>query len=402
MPWMDAADSRAMRVWGHVWRVGLALLAGWLLIVVFLGPAAMVHYLPGDVWPKVDLLLTLLTSLALILRHRWPFAVAMGVALIAMVAIGPFAAGAVALVSLATHRNWRTWVPVSLVLALGTLVFARLHPLTVPDDQGVANFITSVVFVGLCVVTGLFIGARRELLERLRSELSAAQSEQTLRVAQAQVAERARIAREMHDVLAHRISVVAMHSGALGFRDDLTPEQVTATAAIINDNASAALVELRQVLGVLREQPAGDVGAESAPRVDAPQPTLADLAELVAQQRAHGMSIELAVEEAAMDTPVAVSRNAFRIVQEGLTNAAKHAPGRPVWVTVERLDGAGDGRLSLEVRNRLGVSAGLPGGGLGLIGVTERAVLLGGELRHGVDGKDFVLSAWLPLDRDDD
>ena len=386
MAWMDAADSRAMRVWGHVWRVGLALLAGWLLIVVFLGPAAMVHYLPGDVWPKVDLLLTLLTSLALILRHRWPFAVAMGVAL----------------VSLATHRNWRTWVPVSLVLALGTLVFARLHPLTVPDDQGVANFITSVVFVGLCVVTGLFIGARRELLERLRSELSAAQSEQTLRVAQAQVAERARIAREMHDVLAHRISVVAMHSGALGFRDDLTPEQVTATAAIINDNASAALVELRQVLGVLREQPAGDVGAESAPRVDAPQPTLADLAELVAQQRAHGMSIELAVEEAAMDTPVAVSRNAFRIVQEGLTNAAKHAPGRPVWVTVERLDGAGDDRLSLEVRNRLGVSAGLPGGGLGLIGVTERAVLLGGELRHGVDGKDFVLSAWLPLDRDDD
>ncbi|MCR8526381.1 histidine kinase dimerization/phosphoacceptor domain-containing protein, partial [Escherichia coli] len=132
---------------------------------------------------------------------------------------------------------------------------------------------------------GLYLGSRRELLWTLRDRAERAESEQQLRASTARDAERARIAREMHDVLAHRISQVSMHAGALAFREDLTAEQMRTSAAVIQAKANEALTDLRAVLGVLREQ-------ETGRPVEPPQPTYGDIPALVADAREEGMSIE--------------------------------------------------------------------------------------------------------------
>ena len=124
----------------------------------------------------------------------------------------------------------------------------------------------------------------------------------------------------MHDVLAHRISQVSMHAGALAFREDLTPEEVRASASVIREKAHEALTDLRGVLGVLR-------GADGEPAL-APQPTYADLAELVAEARESGLNVEFHDRVSApSEVPDAAGRTLYRIVQEGITNARKHAPG---------------------------------------------------------------------------
>ena len=111
------------------------------------------------------------------------------------------------------------------------------------------------MFVGDLLATGMYIGARRELVASLHDRAERAEREQALRVEQAQANERARIAREMHDVLAHRMSLVAMHAGALAYRTDLSPEQTRHAAEVIQANAHRALADLREVLGLLREAP---------------------------------------------------------------------------------------------------------------------------------------------------
>jgi signal transduction histidine kinase len=241
-------------------------------------------------------------------------------------------------------------------------------------------------------VTGFYIGARRELAANRHEQALAAEREQALVADTAREAERTRIAREMHDVLAHRISLVALHAGALVYRDDLTREQTAETAATIQANAQLALTELRQVLGVLRP-------GDGAHDVEAPQPTLAELPALLADSREAGTEVTLDTSQlvGTLDlVPTTLSRNAFRIVQETLTNARKHAPGVPVRVA---LAGAPGVRLDVEVSNPLGAGAGiaLPSAGVGLTGLTERAVLAGGTLEHGAgaDGA-FVVEATLP------
>ena len=109
---------------------------------------------------------------------------------------------------------------------------------------------------------GLYIGARRELIATLRDRADRAEREQAMRVAQARTNERARIAREMHDVLAHRISLVAMHAGALGYRTDLSRDETKRAADVISQNAHQALVDLREILGVLRDSDVARVGSD--------------------------------------------------------------------------------------------------------------------------------------------
>ena len=221
---------------------------------------------------------------------------------------------------------------------------------------------------------------------RLRHRAERAEAEQELRVAQARANERARIAREMHDVLAHRISQVSMHAGALAFRENLTPEEVRSSAAVIRDKAHEALTDLRGVLGVLR-------GADGEPAL-VPQPTYADLSELVAEARASGLNVEFVdrVSEPAA-VPESAGRTLYRIVQEGLTNARKHAPG--TLLTVE-LTGSPDDGLDVVMRNPLGFGSATPGAGLGLVGLTERAELRGGRLEAQREGTTFVLHGWIP------
>jgi signal transduction histidine kinase len=159
------------------------------------------------------------------------------------------------------------------------------------------------------------------------------------------------------------------------------------SARVIQDQANSALHELRAVLGVLRDPTTGEL-------TDAPQPTYADLDCLVDQAREHGMHVEYVAalpEDAAL--PTGAGRTVYRIVQEGLTNAAKHAPGTTVLV---RVSGTPDDGIEVLVRNPLGFRSRTPGAGMGLVGLSERAELRGGLLEHRSDGSTFVLRGWIP------
>ena len=190
-------------------------------------------------------------------------------------------------------------------------------------------------------------------------------------------------------MLAHRISLVALHAGALEVRPDLPLAQVRETAALLRSTARQALEELRDVIGVLRDEP-----GQEAPT--APQPTLADIPRLVDETRRAGVKIDFEMQvddpEAA---PGALGRDAYRIVQEALTNISKHARSTEGRV---RLSGAPDRGLHVSIRNRLSVRAtpapALPGAGAGLLGLQERVTLAGGVLVHGPDGAgNFVVEA---------
>lgn len=211
-----------------------------------------------------------------------------------------------------------------------------------------------------------------------------------MRIAQAQGTERARIAREMHDVLAHRLSLVAMHAGALSYRRGLSESEVADAADVIRANAHSALADLREILGVLRT-------AEADGPPDRPQPTLVDLPSLVDEALGAGTQVRLHNQIGDLaQAPEAIGRSAYRMIQEGLTNARKHAPDTTVDIV---LSGCPGGELLLEVRNPIRVGAGVsatPGAGLGLVGLTERAELIGGRLEHAVSDGEFVVSAWLP------
>jgi signal transduction histidine kinase len=344
----------------------------------------------------LDLALGLVSLALLSLRRRLPLAVACTIVALLSVSTASFGSALVAIVSMGTWRR-RPWaVLTGGVFLTGLLVVLALDlPTRAPDEapwEVVASVVGAPLVYGVAVVTGFYIGARRELATNRHEQALAAEREQALVADTVREAERTRIAREMHDVLAHRISLVALHAGALVYRDDLTREQTAETAATIQDNAQLALTELRQVLGVLRP-------GDGAHDVEAPQPTLAELPALLADSREAGTEVTLDTSRLAgtLDlVPTTLSRNVFRIVQETLTNARKHAPGVPVRVA---LAGAPGGRLDVEVSNPVGARAGiaLPSAGVGLAGLTERAVLAGGALEQGAraDGS-FVVEARLP------
>ena len=342
---------------------------------------------------------------ALTAGRRRPLAVAcLAVALIPLSAasLGP---ALVALFWLALRRQPGPIAVVAgvHVLTQGAAQLWPLLPLTTPSTGAVqlaSSLGVSLLVLAVPVGAGFYLGARRELIATLQERARTAEREQELIGEAAREAERTRIAREMHDVLAHRISLVALHAGALAYRDDLTRAETASTAATIQANAQLALSELRQVLGVLR---AGSGPGEGEADVEDPQPTLAELPALLADAREAGMDVRLdgpgpgAPGLAAMGTTL--SRTAFRIVQEGLTNARKHAPGAPV---VVRLAGGPGADLEVEVVNDVVPTATdlLGSGGVGLLGLRERATLAGGSLVHGPqpDGT-FRVRASLPWSR---
>jgi signal transduction histidine kinase len=315
---------------------------------------------------------------------------------IAAVVAGSFsaaagAAAALAFFSLAVHRPFRVVAPLVVAVFATQPIYLAIFP---QEDvpYGVA-FALSVLIIGMVVIWGMFVRSRRQLVVSFRDRAERAETEQQLRVEQARGQERARMAREMHDVLAHRISLLSLHAGALEFRPDASPEEVARAAGVIRASAHQALEDLRQVIGVLRDDPGG-----AAP--ERPQPTLADLPALIEESRGAGMRVASAWEVAPEAVvPEALGRTAYRIVQEGLTNARKHARGSLVDVAVSGAPGDG---LVIEVRNRLPVGAAaaattIPGTGTGIVGLLERATLAGGRLEHGrTEAGDYRLWAWLP------
>ncbi|QFG27665.1 sensor histidine kinase [Actinomadura sp. WMMB 499] len=246
-----------------------------------------------------------------------------------------------------------------------------------------------VVAYGALAGWGALVQARRALIDSLHERARRAEAEQGRRVAEARMLERTRMAREMHDVLAHRLSLLATYAGALEYRPDAPPEKLAQAAGVVRTGVHQALEELREVIGVLRDEER-DAG-------DRPQPVLADVPRLVEESRDAGTPVTLRDEVAEPGAlPPAAGRAAYRVVQEGLTNARKHAAGLPVEVTLLGRPGA---RLEIDVRNPLppdGVPALVPGSGTGLVGLTERVRLAGGRLDHEAASGEFRLRARLP------
>jgi signal transduction histidine kinase len=202
--------------------------------------------------------------------------------------------------------------------------------------------------------------------------------------------ERTTIARELHDVVAHHMMVVAIQAEAAPYRVENPPEELAKAFSTIRENAVAALTELRRVLGVVR--------AEDYEAPDAPQPTLSDLDGLLTNVREAGLVVDKVVTGAVRELPQGVELSAYRIVQEALTNTLKHAGEAETEVTVRY----GDTRLELEiVDNGAGGSAPAGGPGHGLIGMRERVALYGGVLEAGArNGHGYAVRVRLPIDRE--
>ena len=336
----------------------------------------------------VDLTCGAVACLSLWWRQRWPLAVALVCLAMSTVSITATAPGLLALFSLAVHRPARPALLVAAAWVPSAVVFALYSPTT--DPVSVLLVVTPLALAA--TAWGMFVRARRLLLASLRERALRAEADQRLHEDRARMAERARIAREMHDVLAHRISLLALHAGGLEVRPDLPPAKIRETAQLLRSTARQALEELRSVIGVLREEP----GEEQVP--PAPQPTLSDVRRLVEETRRAGAKIDFAMQVEDLDhVPDTLGRDDYLIEQESLTNIGKHASGTDTWV---RVSGAPADGLHVSVRNRQPIHAAvgpaLPGSGAGLLGLQERVALSGGTLVHGPDGSgDFVVDAEL-------
>ena len=377
--------------WQTSWRlvlVGLIGLGSWAMS--WLEPDPRLLSDPRMLLAGVDLL-AFLPSLWLVQRRR-QHPVLVAVILLGATALFASVSGAalLAMFSLAARRHLQALI-LALPLSVGaSLFFSRvLHPIEAPPHIVGEIFSTSLIAV-VFVATGYAIGARRAVKQAAQERLEAAEREQEARVAQAKASERTRIAREMHDVLAHRISLVTMHASALNYRDDLSDDERKTAAATIDRNAREALTELREVLGVLRDPM--QVSVDTDP--ERPQPTLRDLGALVAEARTLGASIEVTDESG--EVPERVGRTAYRIVQEALTNARKHAPGQPITVVVR---GGGAEDLTVVVSHPLADATHTPppGSGLGLLGLRERVELVGGVLEAGQTEGRWDVGARIPL-----
>ncbi len=334
-----------------------------------------------------DQLIGALSCAAVWLRRRHPVGLAVAMVPVSLVSSSAGGAVIISLFTLAVHRPFRyvAWVGGASIALVPVYFWLR------PDPE--LSYLGGIAF-GLLLSTavlgwGMLARSKRQLLVSLRDRARRAENEARLRAEQAQRLAREAIAREMHDVLAHRLTLLSVHAGALEFRPDAPREEVARAAGVIRESAHEALQDLREIIGVLRAGDSDDAGR--------PQPTLAALDGLVAESREAGMKVTLAgcVDDPA-DAPASVGRTAYRVAQEALTNARKHAPGAEVSLTV---GGAPRDGLTVTVRNAPpdGDAPPVPGSGQGLIGLAERATLAGGTLEHGptADG-GYEVRAWLP------
>jgi signal transduction histidine kinase len=338
------------------------------------------------VWRAVDQAVGGLGCAAVLLRRRWPVPLAVVLLLAAKQTHYLTGPALVAVFTVAATRPWRTtaWVA-ALAFAPLAAVLGRLAEL--PADR-TGSALTYFALIFGAFGWGLFRRSRQQLIASLRERAELAEADAQMRAAQAGRAAREEIAREMHDVLGHRLSLLSMHAGALEFNLQAPRHEIAQAAGVIRENARLALHDLAEVIGVLRASPVEGLR---------PQPELADLVRLVSEARATGCRVELTGPPDGPAPPPVVGRTAYRIVQEALTNARKYAPGAAVAV---RVTGRPAHRLTVEVRNAMPSApvpeAGPAESGRGLIGLAERARLAGGELQAGPTADGFRVCAWLP------
>ncbi|WP_411126071.1 sensor histidine kinase [Streptomyces sp. x-19] len=420
------------------------------------------------------MLFGLVAGSMLLVRRRWPVAV-----VLTSIAVMPTEMGGllsvVGLYTLAASDVPRRIIGLLAgMTVVGTVVTTffsmRQDVAAEPDFHPPSWFmIVMALAVGLVltappVLWGLYVGARRRLVESLRERADGLERELSLladraeeRAEWARNEERTRIAREMHDVVAHRVSLMVVHAAALQAVALKDPEKASRNAALVGDMGRQALTELREMLGVLRtaegaavrgpagsdeaerlaavasrvsrksaEDPAAESGRAPSDALAGPAgasaggaepdgdgPCLTELGELVEQSRAAGMAVEFSVQdgaEAAAQSPAAdvhgrryaarVEQTVYRVVQEALTNVHKHAPGARARVRLAHRAG----EVAVQVENgpseRGATDAGLPSGGNGLVGMRERVTALGGAFVSGpTDAGGFRVSAVVPVVR---
>ncbi|MFJ1748009.1 sensor histidine kinase [Streptomyces sp. NPDC088116] len=357
--------------WQQTWRLAAATAAGiplWLYIGVLLrGQAAET----GSWFHIGDPLVALGCLTALLWRRRFPLAVAVTVAIASTASALATGVALMALGSISTRRRPVEIGVVVLAYVTASQFAVGVYPIQSPPGSFWFQLALPALIAGITVAAGMAIGARRVEVRSLWERAESAEREQAARAAQARALERNRIAREMHDVLAHRISLVAMQAGVLDHRSDLRAEENRVLVRGIAEGSHQALEELRDVLGVLRADPG---------HPEPPQPSLDRIPDLVADARTSGLDVTLTTTVTGTPSD-AVGRTCYRVVQEGLTNAAKHAPGAHIHITLEGT--AGD-TLDVSVRNSPATAkrAQPPASGFGLLGLTERVDLAGGKLDH--------------------
>ncbi|MFJ3616116.1 sensor histidine kinase [Streptomyces hydrogenans] len=288
----------------------------------------------------------------------------------------------IALFDLAARRRVLAAGVCSAVALATNAVVQPTASLWTPQQYG------STLFLVLAVLGGLWMGNRRRLVQALHAQVEHLRTERELREQAARMAERSAIAAEMHDVLAHRLSLIALHTGVLATRKDTLPGPVVERLGLLRTASTEALTDLRDVLGALRT-------TDAILAADPPAPVLRDVEEMIEQARAAGQDISTTVEGGPEQAPAAHRLAVYRLVQEALTNARKHAPDAPVRVRITYKPPA----TLIEVTNPPGRGPGIQQvpSGFGLIGLRERVEALGGSLSAGPGGAgSWRLAARIP------
>ncbi|WP_328555102.1 sensor histidine kinase [Streptomyces sp. NBC_00358] len=369
----------------------------------------------------------------LLVRRKWPIAVVLVSIAITPAQMG-YLMGLVGLYTLAASE-----LPRRITAALAGMSFAgmlivtfvRAHQSVVRGDVTMGNwfvpFASITTAIGMTappVLLGLYMGARRRLMESLRERADSLERELQLlaeraeeRAEWARNEERTRIAREMHDVVAHRVSLMVVHAAALQAVARKDPEKAVRNAALVGDMGRQALTELREMLGVLRSGdglaarvpsvPLAAVGVAAAAAASRAAddsgagegPSLAEIDELIGQSAAAGMVVALSVEGDTRGYAREIEQTAYRVVQEALTNVHKHAAGAKTYVRLAHRVS----EIAMQVENEcppevgVGSSVRLPSGGNGLLGMKERVAALGGVFVSGpTDAGGFRVSAVIP------
>lgn len=373
------------------YRIGLGLTVA---LLVTLGPLDLVQHYRTD--PPAALAFGVVRALPLLFCRRFPLEAWLTelAAVVALAAVSvpvspgepwPWAFTSTAALTalgglVAAHGHRRlSVVMVGVLTGLGALLWVW------PGRGDITSVLATSVMCAVGVLVGDAIHSRRSMAAELAEEKQVSAAERELRSV---VEERARIARELHDVVAHHMSVIVVQSESAGYRLQGLPEQAVAEFTEIARLARGSLSELRGLLSALR-----DDGADPN---RTPQPTLAELPALAARVEAAGTPVTMTVGPGTDDLPQVLQLAVYRLVQEGLSNVMRHASGARTWVDVLR----GDEVLTVEVTNEAHPGVGPltdREGGHGLVGVRERMTLLGGRFEVDQPDGGWRLRAELPL-----
>ncbi|AIT60817.1 sensor histidine kinase [Corynebacterium doosanense] len=284
------------------------------------------------------------------------------------------------LVGVLSRLRWREAAIALVLTVVPTALDWALDPSL--DDLG-ENALALVAVLAACVALGLWIGRRREHRESAAERLRNAEN----KIHTVRAEERARMARDLHDSLSHRLSLMSLHAGALAYRDDLAAAEVTNAASLLQESARQANDDLRSILRVLRD---GD-----EPGADPARP----VGEIITEARRAGISVLIDEESETLAAevskqPTLIAHTINRTISEGLLNASKHAPGTQVTVQLREVDDD----MVVTVTNPVDDREAGEGARTGLIGLRERARAAGGRLEVGVD-THFTLELEVPWTR---